>query len=36
MANELFPDDEADPADPDRDLIDVLRLNLVPGLGPRT
>ena len=39
MANELFPDDEADTADtadPDRDLIDVLRLNLVPGLGPRT
>jgi DNA processing protein len=35
MANELFPDDEPDP-DPDRDLIDVLRLNLVPGLGPRT
>ena len=36
MPNELFPDDEPDSADPDRDLIDVLRLNLVPGLGPRT
>jgi DNA processing protein len=36
MPSELFPDDD-DPADDrDRGLIDVLRLNLVPGLGPRT
>jgi len=39
MPNNLFPDDaEADTvaADPDQELLDVLRLNLVPGLGPRT
>ena len=37
MPTQLFPDeDDSLSADPDRDLIDVLRLNLVPGLGPRT
>ena len=38
MIKELFPaepDKNASP-DEDRELIDVLRLNLVPGLGPRT
>ena len=36
MAKDLFSDDESPLPDADRDLIDVLRLNLVPGLGPRT
>ena len=36
MRRELFPADEDPSTDPDRDLIEVLRLNLVPGLGPRT
>ncbi|HEY0983573.1 DNA-processing protein DprA [Schlesneria sp.] len=36
MVKELFPEPDADAPDPERDLIDVLRLNLVPGLGPRT
>lgn len=37
MSEELFPiDDHALPVDPERELIDVLRLNLVPGVGPRT
>lgn len=35
MPDDLFPDDDA-AGDADADLIDVLRLNLVPGLGPRT
>lgn len=33
---ELFPDPDDSADDPDRGLLDVLRLNLVPGLGPRT
>jgi DNA processing protein len=36
VTKELFPDDEDSSNDEDRDLLDVLRLNLVPGLGPRT
>ena len=37
MPADLFPDDDdANPADSDGTLIDVLRLNIVPGLGPRT
>lgn len=37
MHNELFPPD-ADPAadDADQQLLDMLRLTLVPGIGPRT
>jgi len=38
MIKELFPaePDKNGSPDEDRELIDVLRLNLVPGLGPRT
>ena len=36
MPNDLFPDEDDSDSAPDRQLIDVLRLNLVPGLGPRT
>src|SRR5690349_9044555 len=38
VSESLFPDEADDvPAkDSEIDLIDVLRLNLVPGLGPRT
>ncbi|MBM4078045.1 MAG: DNA-processing protein DprA, partial [Planctomycetes bacterium] len=37
MPKDLFPrDDVAIPIDPEKELIDVLRLNLVPGVGPRT
>ncbi len=37
MAKELFPRETAlTSADPERHLLDVLRLNLVPGIGPRT
>ena len=36
MPKELFPDDVQPAICPDVDMIDVLRLNLVPGLGPRT
>ena len=37
MSEELFPaDDDAPPVDAERELLDVLRLNLVPGVGPRT
>jgi len=35
MPNDLLPTDESDQAN-SADMIDVLRLNLVPGLGPRT
>lgn len=38
MRNELFPaEDEETPADdPEQAVLNVLRLNLVPGIGPRT
>ena len=36
MPKELFPNDAGPLIDGEVDLIDVLRLNLVPGLGPRT
>ena len=42
MPDELFPADDAPlplqqpPVDAERELLDVLRLNLVPGVGPRT
>ena len=36
MPEELFADDDDSSSGSDRELIDVLRLNLVPGLGPRT
>jgi DNA processing protein len=36
MPKELFPVDVEHAAGRDIDLLDVLRLNLVPGLGPRT
>ena len=36
MTSSLFPESEESSATEDIDLIDVLRLNLVPGLGPRT
>ncbi len=37
MTKELFPSDaEVSNADPEQQLLDVLRLNLVPGIGPRT
>ena len=37
MRNELFPHDaESSVDDPDRSLLDSLRLSLVPGVGPRT
>lgn len=37
MPRELFPAESDMPADdPERELLDVLRLNLVPGIGPRT
>lgn len=36
MPKDLFTEEIAGSEDVDRDLIDVLRLNLVPGLGPRT
>ncbi len=36
MPKELFPEDVTMSTGPESDLIDVLRLNLVPGLGPRT
>ena len=36
MVKELFPEPEVVSPDPERELLDVVRLNLVPGLGPRT
>lgn len=38
MTKELFPIDTelSSNADPEQQLLDVLRLNLVPGIGPRT
>lgn len=36
MTDQLFTEDDAAPEDDDRELIDVIRLNLVPGVGPRT
>src|SRR3954447_15104249 len=36
MPKELFPADAQTTFESDIDPIDVLRLNLVPGLGPRT
>lgn len=36
MPHELFPPDIQPAPDPERELLDVLRLNLVPGIGPRT
>ena len=36
MSDELFPEDDVPPVDAERELLDVLRLNLVPGVGPRT
>ena len=37
MPTEMFPSDAQSPADDlERELLDVLRLNLVPGIGPRT
>ena len=37
MSQRLIPNDAEPPADdPEQELIDVLRLNLVPGIGPRT
>lgn len=36
MPKDLFSDESVEVNSPDSDLIDVLRLNLVPGLGPRT
>lgn len=37
MAQELFPAEEDSPPDDiENKLLDVLRLNLVPGIGPRT
>lgn len=36
MTDQLFTEDNELPEDGDRELIDVIRLNLVPGVGPRT
>ena len=36
VSKELFPEEVQTTAETEYDLIDVLRLNLVPGLGPRT
>jgi len=37
MPHDLFPSDDDSPADDaEQQLLDVLRLNLVPGIGPRT
>src|ERR1700749_3781559 len=36
MPKDLFTAETTDSKDADSEFIDVLRLNLVPGLGPRT